>query len=133
MAHRELGPEYSDAVVASFIEKVDLAVAARVEARLADLAESEPAQLRRRGQRLLTRRVARDVLAASAGALVVVGAVGLHALTSPPVGGAAGSSPVVHVRPGGPAVLPPAFQSRLKGTSGLRHFTVILPPGANTR
>jgi len=35
--HRELGPEYSDAVVASFLEKVDREVAARVEARLAGM------------------------------------------------------------------------------------------------
>lgn len=34
-AHHELGPEYSDAVVAAFLERVDRAVAARVEARLA--------------------------------------------------------------------------------------------------
>jgi hypothetical protein len=33
--HRELGPEYSDAVVAAFIDRVDRAVEARVEARLA--------------------------------------------------------------------------------------------------
>jgi hypothetical protein len=83
-AHRELGPEYGDAVVASFIENVDRAVAARVEARLADCAQSMPAKLTSRGRRLLTRRVARDVLAAGAGALVAVGAVGLHAVTSPP-------------------------------------------------
>jgi hypothetical protein len=34
--HQELGPEYSDAVVAAFLDKVDRAVAARVEARLAE-------------------------------------------------------------------------------------------------
>ena len=34
-AHHDLGPEYSDAVVASFIEKVDQEIAARVEERLA--------------------------------------------------------------------------------------------------
>jgi hypothetical protein len=34
-AHHELGPEYSDAVVAAFLERVDRAVAARAEARLA--------------------------------------------------------------------------------------------------
>jgi hypothetical protein len=33
--HQELGPEYSDAVVASFLDKVDREVSARVEARLA--------------------------------------------------------------------------------------------------
>jgi len=35
-AHGELGPEYSDAVVASFLERVDEEIAARVDARLAD-------------------------------------------------------------------------------------------------
>jgi hypothetical protein len=63
--HRELGPEYSDAVVASFIDKVDRAVAARVEARLAEQAQSAPARRAKRGHRPLARRVARDVLAAS--------------------------------------------------------------------
>jgi hypothetical protein len=40
--HRELGPEYSDAVVASFLEKVDREIAARVEARLARVPRTEP-------------------------------------------------------------------------------------------
>jgi hypothetical protein len=34
-AHHELGPEYSDAVVASFLERVDQEIAARVDERLA--------------------------------------------------------------------------------------------------
>jgi hypothetical protein len=34
-AHDELGPEYSDAVVASFLEKVEKEIDARVDARLA--------------------------------------------------------------------------------------------------
>lgn len=42
--HRELGPEYSDAVVASFLEKVDQEIAARVEARLAGMPPTEPAK-----------------------------------------------------------------------------------------
>jgi len=33
--HKELGPEYSDAVVASFLDEVEAAIAARVEVRLA--------------------------------------------------------------------------------------------------
>jgi hypothetical protein len=33
--HAELGPDYSDAVVASFMDKVDREIAARVEARVA--------------------------------------------------------------------------------------------------
>jgi len=36
-AHEELGPEYSDAVVAAFLDKVDRAVAARADARLGEL------------------------------------------------------------------------------------------------
>jgi hypothetical protein len=42
--HRELGPEYSDAVVASFLEKVDREIATRVEARLAGMPPTEPAK-----------------------------------------------------------------------------------------
>jgi hypothetical protein len=91
-AHRELGPDYGDAVVASFIDKVDREVAARVEARLANPARSTPAA---RERRPLTRRVVRDVLAASAGALLAVGAVGIHEVTSahprPPAGKLAGA------------------------------------------
>lgn len=88
--HRELGPDYSGAVVASFIEKVDRAVAARVEARLAEMAQTRPAKPVRRKQRPLTRRMARDVLAASAGALIAVGAVGLYDITSTHPGSPAG-------------------------------------------
>jgi hypothetical protein len=39
----ELGPEYNDAVVASFIDRVDREVAARVNARLADTRPARPA------------------------------------------------------------------------------------------
>ena len=35
-AHGELGPEYSDAVVASFLERVEEEITARVDARLAE-------------------------------------------------------------------------------------------------
>ena len=42
--HEELGPDYSDAVVASFLDKVDREVAARVEARLAGTPHARPAQ-----------------------------------------------------------------------------------------
>jgi hypothetical protein len=41
-AHAELGPEYSDAVVASFLDRVDRAVAARVDTRLAEMREPAP-------------------------------------------------------------------------------------------
>jgi hypothetical protein len=35
-AHRELGPEYHDAVVESFLAKVEKQIETRIEARLAD-------------------------------------------------------------------------------------------------
>jgi len=40
-AHQELGPEYSDAVVASFLNRVEEEIAARVEARMAESARPE--------------------------------------------------------------------------------------------
>jgi hypothetical protein len=41
-AHDELGPEYSDAVVASFIEKVNKEIDARVDARLGGMRQPAP-------------------------------------------------------------------------------------------
>jgi hypothetical protein len=41
-AHDELGPEYSDAVVASFLEKVEQEITARVDARVAGMRGPEP-------------------------------------------------------------------------------------------
>ena len=41
-AHNELGPEYSDAVVASFVEKVDKEIDARVNERLANTRQPAP-------------------------------------------------------------------------------------------
>ena len=41
-AHDELGPEYSDAVVTSFLEKVDKEIDARVDARLAGVRQPAP-------------------------------------------------------------------------------------------
>ncbi len=41
-AHDELGPEYSDAVVASFLERVDEEITARAHARLAGMRQPEP-------------------------------------------------------------------------------------------
>jgi hypothetical protein len=53
-AHRELGPDYHDAVVESFLSKVEKEIAARVDARLAESLprprkrELDPATLARR-------------------------------------------------------------------------------------
>ena len=72
--YQELGPEYHDAVVASFLAKIDREVAARVEARLADTAAAQAPKRKRRLAALTKRRV-RDLAAAGAGALAVVGVV----------------------------------------------------------
>lgn len=63
--HRELGPEYSDAVVAAFLDKVDREVAARVEARLADRHRGRAA--RQSDRRMFVKGVA---IGACAGALI---------------------------------------------------------------
>src|SRR5215467_1488112 len=73
--HRELGPEYSDAVVASFLEKVDRELAARVEARLAEAARSAPRQ--QDSRRAMLKGV---VIGACAGALATAAALGLPVL-----------------------------------------------------
>jgi hypothetical protein len=73
--HHELGPEYSDAVVASFLEKVDRELAARVEARLAEAARTAPRQ--QDSGRAMLRGV---VIGACAGALATTVALGLPVL-----------------------------------------------------
>jgi hypothetical protein len=73
--HHELGPEYSDAVVASFLEKVDRELAARVEARLAEAARMAPR--RQDSRRAMLRGV---VIGACAGALATTVALGLPVL-----------------------------------------------------
>jgi hypothetical protein len=60
---RELGPEYSDAVVAAFIDRVDRAVAARVEARLAEERQRRPVV--RHGRRPLLTGVALGICASA--------------------------------------------------------------------
>lgn len=40
--HDELSPEYRDAVVASFLERIDVEIAARIDARLADVVVAGP-------------------------------------------------------------------------------------------
>ena len=43
-AHQELGPEYGDAVIGSFLERVDREIAARVDARLGPVSGGQPVQ-----------------------------------------------------------------------------------------
>jgi len=41
-AHKELGPEYSDAVIESFLERVDREITARVDSRLGPVSREQP-------------------------------------------------------------------------------------------
>ena len=41
-AHKDLGPEYSDAVIESFLERVDREITARVDARLGPVSREQP-------------------------------------------------------------------------------------------
>jgi hypothetical protein len=79
-AHHELGPEYSDAVVASFIDKVDQEIAARVEERLAaSRPRARPVEPANR--RALLKGFAMGVAASAATVLLIAGArPGHHAL-----------------------------------------------------
>ena len=43
-AHKELGPEYGDAVIESFLERVDGEITARVDARLGPVSREQPVQ-----------------------------------------------------------------------------------------
>jgi hypothetical protein len=67
--HRELPPEYDDAVVAAFIERVDRAVTARVEARLA-ASRRQTRSVKTRDARALVKGIA---IGACAGAVAVAG------------------------------------------------------------
>jgi hypothetical protein len=81
-AHHELGPEYSDAAVAAFLERVDRAVAARVEARLATMRQES---VRRSNRRTLLTGLA---VGACTGALAAGLAVaGLNSGSAVPVQG----------------------------------------------
>jgi hypothetical protein len=118
-AYAELGPEYHDAVVASFLEKVDREVAARVEARLAGIPAPQPPAPRTRRGLALTRRRVRDLAAAGAGALAVIGAVAVHHGS---VSGAA-SAQVRVAKPGPP-------QGQVFKRAGPRGKTIIVGPPA---
>src|SRR5438105_14685306 len=60
-AHEELGPEYSDAVVASFLNRVEEEISARVEARMAEAPRPEASAIED-SRRALWRRIAIGVV-----------------------------------------------------------------------
>jgi hypothetical protein len=71
-AHDELGPEYSDAVVASFLERVDREIDHRVDARLAGMRQPAP-PAERDDRRTLLKGVAVGISASGIGLLAVGG------------------------------------------------------------
>jgi hypothetical protein len=82
-AHHQLGPEYSDAVVASFLEKVDQEIAARVEQRFAATTpRARPARPEApENRRTLLKGFAMGVAASVATVVLIVGTKpGSHAL-----------------------------------------------------
>jgi hypothetical protein len=72
-AHKELGPEYSDAVVESFLERVDREIAARVDARLGPASREQPVQQpQSNGRRMLLAGVAIGIFVTGVPSLLVV-------------------------------------------------------------
>ena len=97
--HEELGPEYRDAVVAAFVDKVEREVDARVRARLAAMHRAEAAPLRRG---TLLKGMA---IGAGAGALVAFASTslgGTPAAPQPPDLPATGFSTLGNCRSSGP-------------------------------
>jgi hypothetical protein len=77
--HKELGPEYSDAVIESFLERVDREITARVDARLGPVPREQavqPAQSNNR-RALLTGAAIGIVVTGVSSMAVAVGAGGV--------------------------------------------------------
>lgn len=73
-AHEELGPEYSDAVVASFLERVEEEIDARVDARMAEVRHPDaPARAGQDSRRVLLRGIAIGVMIGLFAAVMVGG------------------------------------------------------------
>jgi len=68
-AHQELGPEYSDAVIDSFLEKLEARLDERVSARLADLTPDR--------KRMATRLSKDQRRGLQIGAMIGIGALGV--------------------------------------------------------
>jgi hypothetical protein len=87
--HQELIPAHSDAALAPFLAKLERAIAARVDDRLATVRlVPVPAAgpMRRRRDRSPARRIIRDAVAIGGGALLVAAAVGLRTSETRPFG-----------------------------------------------
>lgn len=76
-AHQELGPEYSDAVLESFVERVDREIAARVDAHLGLVSREQPVQpAQSNGRRTLLTGVAIGIFVTGVPSMMVAASAG---------------------------------------------------------
>jgi hypothetical protein len=76
-AHAELGPEYSDAVIESFLERVDREITARGDARLGPVSREEPVQpAQSNSRRTLLTGVAIGIFVAGVPSMMVAASAG---------------------------------------------------------
>jgi hypothetical protein len=118
--HHELGPEYSDAVVANFVDKLEDVITERVNARLAAMAPQPVAvpPRRHRGRAAVAVAVACAAVGVVGGASVAV--TGSHGQPAAPISREVPGQ--ITVIPPAPAV--PSFPHR-------KHFTFHVKRSAN--
>jgi hypothetical protein len=76
-AHKELGPEYGDAVIESFLERVDREISARVDARLGSVPREQPVQpAQSNGRRTLLTGVAIGIFVTGVPSALVAASAG---------------------------------------------------------
>jgi hypothetical protein len=75
--HQELGPEYGDAVIESFLERVDREISARVDARLGPVPPEQPVQpAQSNGRRTLLTGVAIGIFVTGVPSAMVAASAG---------------------------------------------------------
>jgi hypothetical protein len=76
-AHKELGPEYGDAVIESFLERVDREITARVDACLGPVSREQPVQsAQSNSRRTLLTGVAIGIFVAGVPSMMVAASAG---------------------------------------------------------
>jgi hypothetical protein len=75
-AHKELGPEYGDAVIESFLERVDREITARADARLGPVSREQPAQPAQSNSRRTLTGVAIGIFVAGVPSMMVAASAG---------------------------------------------------------
>src|SRR5215472_17259606 len=76
-AHKELGPEYGDAVIESFLKRVDQEITARVDARLGPVSREQPVQpAQSNGRRTLLTGVAIGIFVTGVPSAMVAASAG---------------------------------------------------------